>query len=62
MKNRIDTMTNSKEGIVEILSVFASVPPKENLEGGVLQSIGYKEFASFVAKVGLKIPEGLTKY
>jgi hypothetical protein len=41
MKERIDSMLN-KEGIVEILSVFGSIPQDIKIEGGVLQSIGYK--------------------
>jgi len=41
MKARIDTMVG-REGLVEILSVFASVPKGQKSEGGVIQSIGYK--------------------
>lgn len=42
-----------RKGLVEILSVFQAASHKQT-EGGVLQSIGYKEFAPFVKAVGLK--------
>lgn len=43
---------------MEILSVFACAPKQQEEEGGgVLQSIGYKEFARLVEAVDLKIPK-----
>lgn len=56
MGKRINDMIN-RDGLVEILAVFGSLAHKPQQEGGVLQSIGYKEFAPLVESVGLKVPK-----